>query len=428
MINFMGHVDFYSLLMVIVFVVGYIFITIEHITHINKTTVALLMAIACWVIQFANQSWLPQENINFLGQHVGNISQVVFFILGALTVVEIISEHKGFRIISDAVCISSKRKLLWVVGLLTFFLSAVLDNLTTTIVMISFLRKVLEEREDRLLFGGAVVIAANAGGAWTPIGDVTTTMLWIGGQVSTLSIMKSLLVPSLACFFAAFAMIHFRLQGNVPPKNVDQNASRLEPLGMFILFMGIGLLMFVPVFKILTGLPPFMGILLALGVLWLVTDIVHSQYEERHHLRVPHVLTKIDMSSALFFLGILLCVNALESAKILEHLAAWLDKTVGNTTVIATAIGLASAVIDNVPLVAASMGMYSLHQYPTDSMLWELIAFCAGTGGSILIVGSAAGVVFMGLEKVNFMWYLKNISLPALVGYFVGLGVYLVWM
>lgn len=424
----MEYLDLYSVGMILVFIFGYTFITLEHLTRINKTTVALLMAIGCWTIQFSNQSWLPQENTHFLGEHVGNISQVVFFILGALTVVEIINEHKGFRIISDMIHITSKRKLLWIIGLLTFFLSGILDNLTTTIVMVSFLRKIIPDRKDRLLFGGAVVIAANAGGAWTPIGDVTTTMLWIGGQVSTLSVMKSLFIPSLVCFVVAFLWIHFKLHGKIVSKEMDQQNTPLEPKGTLVFFLGIGLLVFVPIFKVWTGLPPFMGILFALGILWLVTDILHRHHDDRYHLRVPHILTKIDISSALFFLGILLCVNALESAKILAHLATWLDKNIGNTTIIATAIGLASAVVDNVPLVAATMGMYSLGHYPTDSMLWELIAFCAGTGGSILIVGSAAGVVFMGLEKVDFNWYLKNISFPALLGYLAGIGTYLLWI
>lgn len=422
----MEHLDFYSLTMIVVFFIGYFFITIEHITHINKATVALMMAIICWVIQFANQAWNLQEHTQFLGEHVANISQLVFFILGALTIVEIINEHKGFRIVSDFIQVNSKKKLLWVLGFITFFLSAILDNLTTTIVMVTLLKKLLDDRPDRLLMGGGVVIAANAGGAWTPIGDVTTTMLWIGGQVTTVETMKALFMPSMVCFIAAFIIIHFMLgDEKIPSQKVHMVDQHVEPLGKFIFFLGVGLLMFVPIFKLLTGLPPFMGILFALSVMWLVTDIVHSRHDHRAHLRVTHVLTKIDLSSALFFLGILLCVTALESANILKMLAVWLDANIGNTTLIATFIGLASAVVDNVPLVAASMGMYSLEQYPPDSQFWQLVAYCAGTGGSALIIGSAAGVVFMGLDKVDFFWYLKKITIPALVGYFAGLGFYL---
>ena len=421
----MEPLNIYAILMTIVFVIGYFFITIEHITHVNKTTVALLMAILCWILQFADHSWSKVQNTGFLGEHLTNISQVVFFLLGALTVVEIINIHKGFRIITDHITARSKRKLLWVLGVFAFFLSAILDNLTTTIVMVSLVRKLIDDPKDRLLIGGGIVIAANAGGAWTPIGDVTTTMLWIGGQVSTLNIIYSLFLPSLACFIVSFLCLSLLLKGTFEESKLHAQELHVEPMGRFIFFLGTGLLVFVPIFKLLTGLPPFMGILFALGVLWLVTDIVHRKYEEREYLRVPYVLSRIDLSGTLFFLGILLCVDALDSAKILEHLAVWLDKNVGNNYLIAVYIGIASAIVDNVPLVAATMGMYSVTQFPTDSTFWQLIAYCAGTGGSILIIGSAAGVVFMGLEKADFFWYLKRISLPALVGYFAGIGVFL---
>lgn len=420
--------DFWTnFLMIAIFVIGYFFITIEHITKVNKATVALLMAILCWVVQFSSQGLSKDEHMVIFGKQLADISQVVFFLLGALTVVETINVHGGFRILTNLIQTRSKRKILWIVGFFTFFLSAVLDNLTTTIVMLSLMRKITDESEDRLLIGGAIVIAANAGGAWTPIGDVTTTMLWIGGQISTLNVIHHLFLPSAIAATVSFIMLTFMLKGDFPPpfQKVSNGNDQLQPLGLFIFFLGIGSLIFVPVFKILTGLPPFMGILFALGILWLATDIAHRHYEERLHLRVPYVLSKIDLAGTLFFLGILLCINALDSAGILHNLALFLDRQIGNPNYIAVAIGLASAIIDNVPLVAAAMSMYDLSRFPMDHEFWQLVAYCAGTGGSILIIGSAAGVVFMGQEKVDFFWYLKKISLPALVGFFAGVLVYL---
>lgn len=417
--------EFYFNAMIIVFIIGYLMITIEHITHINKATVALLMAVICWILQFGNQNWTHEENISFLGEHLGDISQVIFFLVGALAIVEVISTHNGFKIISDYVRIDSKKKMFWVIGFITFFLSSILDNLTTTIVMVVFLQKIIENRNDRLIMGGGIVIAANAGGAWTPIGDVTTTMLWIGNQITTFNIMKELFLPSIACFLVSFIFLSYSLKGKMVFKDNTLEEYENQPYGTLILCVGILMLMFVPVFKAMTGLPPFMGILFALGVIWLLTDILHSSYFDRSHLRVPHVLTKIDLSSVLFFLGILLCIDALESGGVLKTLAVYLDQTIGDPKIIAMAIGLASAIVDNVPLVAGTMGMYDLSESPTDSPFWSLIAYCAGTGGSILIFGSAAGVVYMGLEKADFMWYLKKISLPALLGFFAGALVYI---
>jgi Na+/H+ antiporter NhaD/arsenite permease-like protein len=298
-----------------------------------------------------------------------------------------------------------------------------LDNLTTTIVMVTLLRKLTDRGEERLLMGGAVVIAANAGGAWTPIGDVTTTMLWIGGQLSTLAVMKKLLLPSIICLIAALLILTPKLKGNFAHIKHEKE-SQIEPMGTTIFWLGIGALMFVPILKIVTGLPPFMGIIFGLGILWLFTDIVHSRYEDRSHLLVPNVMTRIDVSSVLFFLGILLSIDALHTAGLLDDLANWMNHTIGNLDVIAIAIGLVSAVVDNVPLVAAAMGMYDLNQYPTDSNFWNLIAYCAGTGGSILVIGSAAGVAFMGLEKVQFFWYMRRVGFAALVGYFAGIGIF----
>jgi len=415
--------NIYDVLIMITFVLGYFLITIEHKTKINKTSVALMMAIVCWMIQFANQIYTREHNLSYFQEHLSSISQVVFFLLGALTIVEVISAHKGFTLISDCIKIRNKRKLLWFIGFITFFLSAVLDNLTTTIIMVTLLRRMLPEGNDRLLLGGAVVIAANAGGAWTPIGDVTTTMLWIGGQVSTLNIMKILIVPSIFCGLASFFCISFYLKGEFILSSEEDSEER-EPFSRTVFWLGLACLIFVPFFKVITGLPPFMGIIFGLAFLWLFTDIVHSKYEDRHHLLVPQIMTKIDVSGVLFFLGILLCVDALSTAGMLNDLAAWMDRVIGNSHVIAVAIGLASAVVDNVPLVAAAIGMYDLSQYPVDSHFWNLVAYCAGTGGSILIIGSAAGVAFMGLEKVDFFWYFKRVGVPAAVGYFVGIGVY----
>lgn len=421
----MEGLDTYALWMIAIFVVGYACIAFEHVLHIDKATSALLMGIICWIIQFAHNGAACEDPTQCLMEHVANICQIVFFLLGALAIVELISVHKGFAIIADAIRLRSKRKLLWVVGILTFFLSSILDNLTTTIVMIALLSKLIDKGETRLIIGGAVVIAANAGGAWTPIGDVTTTMLWIGGQITSLAIIKSLFLPSFISLIAALAIFTFMLEGEFEKKEIHIHAKQVEPKGEIIFFLGIAALMFVPVFKMMTGLPPFMGVLFGLGILWLVTDLLHHRHGGRDHLRMPTVLSNIDFSSLLFFLGILLAIDAMDTAGILSKLAHWLDSIFTNPAYIATFIGLASAIVDNVPLVAASMGMYTLAQYPVDHSFWQLIAFCAGTGGSILIIGSAAGVMFMGLEKVDFFWYMKRITLPALVSYFVGIGVYL---
>lgn len=413
-------------LMVALFVIGYFMITIEHATKINKATVALILASLLWLLQYLDNSIDPTVSGHGLYEHLSNISQVIFFLLGALAIVETINVHRGFDPISNIIQIASKRKLLWVTGFLTFFLSSVLDNLTTTIVMVSLLSKLIEESEDRWLMGSAVVIAANAGGAWTPIGDVTTTMLWIGGVLSTTAIIKELFIPSLLCLVAALIVLGFRLSGKFKAREINLHHEIVEPKGKLVLWLGIAALISVPIFKIATGLPPFMGMLFGLGMMWLITDFFHSEYEDRNHLRIPHVLGRIDISGVLFFLGILLAIGALDTAGLLKNLALFLDAHISSPAIIATLIGLASAVVDNVPLVAASMSMYDLNQFPVDHKFWAMIAYAAGTGGSILIVGSAAGVVFMGLEKVHFFWYLKRISLAALVGFFAGMALF--WM
>lgn len=409
-------------MIILVFIVGYLSIIFEHNIKVNKTASALLMAALTWMFLF-----FDFPNLHALGEKVNDISQIIFFLLGAMALVEVIDVHKGFRVITDLIQTNSKRKMFWIMGLTTFFLSAVLDNLTTTIVMISLLRKMIPEKKERLLLGAMVVIAANAGGAWTPIGDVTTTMLWINGNITTLAVMKTLFTPSLISLFVALILFGWNLKGSYPQAVARAHDEAVEPGARIVFFAGISALVFIPIFKTLTGLPPFMGMLLSLGALWLLTDLLHAPHDEkREHLRIPHVLSRIDTSGVLFFLGILLCISALDVAGILITLAQFLDHTIGNTSIIVTLIGLISAIIDNVPLVAAGMGMYDLAAYPQDSYLWQMLAYCAGTGGSILVIGSAAGVAFMGLEKVNFIWYIRKVSLIALVSYFSGIGVMLV--
>lgn len=411
--------------MIIVFALGYLFIAIEHVIDINKATTALIMGTVLWILQFANAERTKAEHIQCLCEHFAGVSQVIVFLLCALIIVEIINAHQGFKILTKWFRLESKRMMLWAFAIATFFISAILDNLTTTIVMVSILQKMISDKNERLILGGAVVIAANAGGVWTPIGDITTTMLWIGERISTERTIIDLFTPSFVSLIASLLCMTFMLKGNVRQQEGTLESQKIEPLSLFILALGMGALVFVPIFKYLTGMPPFMGILFGLSILWLVTELIHRKREDREYLRVTNILSKVDISGPLFFLGILLAVNALESAGILNSLAASINNTIPNPTYIATLIGIASAVVDNIPLVLATMGMYDIAQYPLDSNFWQLIAYCAGTGGSILIVGSAAGVVFMGMEKVDFFSYVKKISLPAAVGYFVGIGVYL---
>lgn len=412
-------------LIIAVFALGYGAIIVEHYTQINKTAVALFIAVVCWSIQFVAQLHPLDAQFAELGDHVNHTAQIIFFLLGAMTIVELVDTHKGFKTLTDLVQTTSKRKMLLLISVVTFFLSAILDNLTTTILMISLLRKLVPQKEDRLTLACIVVIAANAGGAWTPIGDVTTTMLWIDGQISSLATMKSLLVPSLISLFIPVLWYLFFHKGRIQSKGEKAHAQAQAPGAKIILCLGLASLIFVPIFKAWTGLPPFMGILIGLATLWIVTDVMHRGWEERQHLRVPHILTKIDVTGVLFFLGILLAVDALQTAGLLKALATWLDVTFNSQALIATLIGLLSAVVDNVPLVAATMGMYPLEQFPMDHSLWQMIAYAAGTGGSIFIIGSAAGVAMMGMEKVDFIQYAKRATIPALLGYLGGMGIYL---
>ena len=417
--------------LVIVFVLAYAAIALEHPLKINKSASALIGAGLLWTI-YAIASGDAKTVSAELGESLMGTAQIVFFLIGAMTIVEVVDAHNGFEVITSRIRTTKLSSLMWLVGFVTFFLSSILDNLTTTIVMVSLMKKLLDKRDDRLFFAGIIIIAANAGGAWTPIGDVTTTMLWIGGQVTTLAIMKGVFIASMANLLVPLTVIAWVLRGKpvVPPVRVE-GGQDLAPTTAFernaMFFLGLGVLVAVPAFKTWTGLPPYMGILLGLGLLWLVGDLLHREKEDdaKEHLTLAHALSRIDMSSVTFFIGILLAVATLEHTHILTAIAGWLDHAVGRQDIIVMLIGLVSAVVDNVPLVAASMGMYSLTQYPPDSFLWEFMAYCAGTGGSILIIGSAAGVAAMGIEKIDFLWYMKRISLYALLGYFAGAFLYI---
>jgi len=411
--------------LMIIFVIGYMGIILESVLKLNKTGIALLLGAVCWLFFFINPSFTHTQHVTKLGEHLSEISQILFFLLGAMTVVELIDSHRGFNSILRFITTRSKWKVLWLIAFLSFFLSAILDNLTTSILMISILRKLVPLRKERILISCMVVIAANAGGAWTPIGDVTTTMLWINGQISTLVVVRQLFLPSFICMLVPLICYTFCLRGNFEDLLINYSEEPSEPGGTLVFILGLCALLAVPLIKWLTGLPPFMAVLIGLAVLWICTDILHQRHEHRQHLRIPHILTKVDVSNILFFLGILLAIDALESVGILSMLADHLDHYFSSVTGIATSIGLLSAVVDNVPLVAATMGMYDLAAYPMDSRIWILIAYTAGTGGSILIIGSAAGVAIMGMEKLDFITYAKKAFFPALLGFAAGIGCFL---
>jgi Na+/H+ antiporter NhaD/arsenite permease-like protein len=414
----------------VVFILAYAAIALEHPININKSASALVGAGVLWTIYALNTS--NQELLGHqVNETVATTAQIVFFLIGAMTIVEVIDAHNGFEVITSRIKTTKLSSLMWLVGAVTFFLSAILDNLTTTIVMVSLMKKILDKQDDRLLFAAMIVIAANAGGAWSPIGDVTTTMLWIGGQVTAAAIIQSLFLASAVNLLVPLSIVSHQLRGkNIvsPEAKLHADLSKSSDGERNLIFLvGLSVLVLVPVFKTVTHLPPFIGILFGLGLLWLLGDIMHRNKNEaeKQRLTLTHALMRIDMSSIVFFIGILLAVATLEHSHILNMLATWLDNNVGRQDVIVTLMGLASAVIDNVPLVAASMGMYDIAKFPADSFLWEFIAYCAGTGGSILIIGSAAGVAAMGLEKIRFGWYLKKISWLALIGYFSGIAVYI---
>lgn len=419
------------IVMVVVFVIGYFFIAMEHTFKINKSATALLLAVAMWTLYVAIGGFHAGENHGVLIEALGDTAEILFFLLGAMTIVETIDQHGGFSIITDRITTKSKRKLLWVISILTFFMSAVLDNLTTSIVMCALLRKLVSDKRDRWLFGGAVILAANSGGAWSPIGDVTTIMLWIKGNISAVGVIKETLLASIVCLIVPTLGISTMLKGELektPKVQTGSSVSLISKLqSKIVLGIGVGFLVFTPVFKTITHLPPYMGILLGLSVLWIVTELMHKRRPEVYQrMNIGTVITRVDTPSVLFFLGILMAVSCLSSAGHLRLLAQGLDG-LGNFYLTDLIIGALSSIVDNVPLVAAAMGMYDIApagHFAMDGAFWEFLAYCAGTGGSLLIIGSAAGVAVMGMEKIDFVWYLKHISIWALLGYLAGAGTY----
>jgi Na+/H+ antiporter NhaD/arsenite permease-like protein len=445
-------------IIIVIFVIGYLFIALEHPIKINKTATALMTGVLCWTLfawKIPNESFLESQHyVSFianlkgaasmtanevyqsfikteLSYNLSQISSILFFLMGAMTIVELIDAHHGFRFITDRIKTLDIRKLLWIICWVTFILSAILDNLTTAIVMVSLTRKLVQQEKMRLFFAGMIIIAANAGGAWSPIGDVTTTMLWIGGQISTAAIIKSLFLPSVVCLLVPLIYLSFKLKGKLEPRitiGADKPDVEYVKGGKLMLFVGVGALVSVPIFKTVTHLPPYMGMLLGLGALWVVSELINPELDEFEKKRysAATALSRIDVPSMLFFMGILLAVGALEAMQTLHHFAGYLGELFGDNRIIITLIGMVSAIVDNVPLVAACMGMYSLDIYPMDHMIWEYLAYCAGTGGSLLVIGSAAGVAVMGMEKIDFIWYLKKMSFLALIGYLGGAVVYLI--
>lgn len=416
-------------LLLVVFVLGYLLITIEHSIHINKAATALITAVICWTILVLSPNY-KAESLNALGHHLSSIAEIVFFLLGAMTIVELIDAHDGFQNITEKIKTTNKTKLIWTIALVTFFLSAVLDNLTSTIVMISIINKLVKDKMVKWQLLGLVIISSNSGGAWSPIGDVTTTMLWIGHQVTPLNIIKETFLASLACMVVPTLIISYRIKGTIDLHETtitNQNALSNARDRNLVFFIGIACLLFVPVFKTITHLPPYMGMLFSLGLMWVLTELMHSKkdIDEKGTLSVNHALRKIDTPSILFFFGILMSIAALDQVGLLKQSALWMDQTIGDIKIIAMIIGLLSSILDNVPLVAALQSMYGLDIYPTDHYFWELLAYTAGTGGSVLIIGSAAGVAVMGLEKIDFFWYLKNISWIAFIGFITGAIVFI---
>ncbi len=471
-------------LIILIFVLGYLAIALEHPLKIDKTASALIIGVLTWIVyilnvdtilglgfspswaEFGNQvkniiehikpnlseaQWLSSgwaEKISVFNEpyhfvveelehHLIEISQILFFLLGAMTIVEIIDQHEGFKVITDKITTSNKIKLLWIIAFITFFMSAVLDNLTTTIVMVALLKKLINDQKTRWFFVSIVVLAANSGGAWSPIGDVTTIMLWIGGQITAVSIIAKVLLPSIVSIVVPLAVVSFSMKGQVerPQKLNDDSSFTTYKERIIILIIGVGALLFVPILKTITHLPPYMGMLFGLGVLWTATEIMHRSKTPKitGKLRVYNVIRKVDTPTVLFFLGILTAVACLQSAGHLNIMSGWLNDHLGNVYTINMAIGFLSSIVDNVPLVAGAMGMYDVAlpgatgyavMFVQDGTFWELLAFCAGTGGSILIIGSAAGVAAMGIEKIDFIWYLKKISLLAIIGYLSGIGTY----
>ncbi len=442
---------------VVCFIIGYLIIVFEHPLKLDKTVPALVMGALCWALLalgFHNGDLsiidthdkifavtggelthdLEEGFTSVLLHHIGKIAEILVFLIGAMTIVELIDLHRGFDVLKGWVNTRSKKRLLWITGILAFILSAIIDNLTTTIVLVTLLRKLIHNREERIWYASLIVIAANAGGAWSPIGDVTTTMLWIGNRVSSIGLIEELVIPSIVCFIIPFWIASFLpvFKGEVTINPEEPPAQRKLLSSRTMLFMGLGAIIFVPVFKTITHLPPYVGMMLSLGIVWLTSEFIHPEEdftEERKQLYSGHkALSRIELSSILFFLGILMAVAALETVVVggaggLRYLAEQLQAAVPNQDIVIILLGFMSAVIDNVPLVAASMGMYDM---PLDHKLWHFIAYAAGTGGSMLVIGSAAGVAAMGMERIDFIWFLKKISWLAALGFIGGAVAFLV--
>jgi Na+/H+ antiporter NhaD/arsenite permease-like protein len=448
-------------IIILIFVIGYLSITLEHPLRLDKTVPALIMAALIWavlavgfhagwfsvidtheqVFNFASGGVEAEHGFeNTLLHHLGKTAEILIFLIGAMTIVEIIDLHRGFEVLKGAVRTRSKKKLLWIIGILAFILSAIIDNLTATIVLVTLLRKLIQNKNERLWYAAMVVIAANAGGAWSPIGDVTTTMLWIANKVTALGLIEFVILPSIVCFVVPFFLAGFLkpFKGEIEVDATEDVVAERLLSSKTMLFLGLGMIVSVPIFKTFTHLPPYVGMMLALGVVWLVSEYIHPEEDfskERRHLYSAHkALSRIEISSILFFLGILMAVAGLESlvygvvnneeVGTLRYLAEVLQAAIPNQDIVVMLLGVLSAIIDNVPLVAASIGMY---ESPTDSVLWHFIAYSAGTGGSMLIIGSAAGVAAMGMERIDFIWYLKKVAWLAFVGFLAGAGVFLLF-
>ena len=422
-------------IIVCAFVIGYAFIALESVTKINKAAIAVLMCVVCWTLLALGYEGLalPDFELNeSIEKNLGEAGTTLFFLMGAMTIVEIVDQHGGFNWVRGALASKTKRSLLWKIAFMTAILSAVLDNLTTSIVMIMILRKLVQDKQDRIWYAVCVIIAANAGGAFSPIGDVTTIMLWNGEMITALGVISEIIVPSFVAFIVPTAVMQMHLKGELP-KIEDKREAEISHITknerIMIFCLGVGGLCCVPVFHTVTELPAFMGILGVLGILWCVTEIIYRKKEEHDPMakRVTKMLSRIDLSTIMFFLGILMAVAVLSEIGVLTSIGKWLDVTIGNDYLVTGAIGVLSSIVDNVPLVAGAMKMYVINASPNlvvDGIFWQLLAYCAGVGGSMLIIGSAAGVVVMGLEHINFGWYMKNVTWIAFVGYVAGIVCY----
>lgn len=431
-------------IIVIAFIIGYAFIAIEAVTKINKAAVAILMCVVCWTLLALGYEGLRIPDFSLgeaIERNLGEAGTTLFFLMGAMTIVEIVDQHGGFNWVRGALRSRTKRSLLWKIAFMTAILSAVLDNLTTSIVMIMILRKLVADKKDRIWYAVCVIIAANAGGAFSPIGDVTTIMLWNGKMITALGVISEIIVPSFIAFIVPTAVMQIHLRGELP-EVVDKHEAEISDITKTqrntIFALGVGGLCSVPVFHTVTELPAFMGILLVLGVLWCVTELIYRHNDEHDPMakRVTKMLSRIDMSTIMFFLGILMAVATLSEIGVLTAVGSWLDTAIGNDYLVTGAIGILSSIVDNVPLVAGAMKMYTIStaemvaanpdiaNLAVDGVFWQLLAYCAGVGGSMLIIGSAAGVVVMGLEHISFGWYMKNVTWIAFVGYLAGIICY----